>query len=114
MKRSIDEAKEILREMLRQAHADSMHSGSLSRLKSIVGLQRTSIGMLLDSLLEQFSEYASAKEYKKAQTIIKLDLKNGDQDLWEDYQDGGHYPPEFEKLMEYMLETLIADKWKNF
>ena len=107
-KRSIEEANEILREMLRQAHADSMHSGSLSRLKSIVGLQRTSIGMLLDSLLEQFSEYASAKEYKKAQTIIKLDLKNGSQDLWDDYQAGGDYPPEFEKLTNYMMETLIG------
>ena len=108
MKRSIDEAKEILKDMLRQAHADAKHSGSLSRLKSIVGLQRTSIGMLLDSLLEQFSEYASAKEYKKAQTIIKLDLKNGSQDLWDDYQAGGDYPPEFEKLTNYMMETLIG------
>ena len=108
MKRSIEEAKEILREMLRQAHADSMHSGSLSRLKSIVGLQRTSIGMLLDSLLEQFSEYASAKEYKKAETIIKIDLRNADQDIWDDYQKGGGFPPEYEKLIFYIMETLAG------
>jgi|TARA_B100001971_G_C18155633_1_gene518375 hypothetical protein len=47
-------------------------------------------------------------KYKKAQTIVKLDLKNGDQDFWGNYQNEGHNPPEFEKLMKYMMETLIG------
>jgi hypothetical protein len=93
---------------VRQAHVDSTHSGTLSRLKSVVGLQRTSIGMFLDSILEQFSEYASAKEYKKAETIIKIDLRNADQDIWDDYQKGGDFPPEYEKLILYIMETLAG------
>jgi hypothetical protein len=108
MKRSIDEAKKIVKDIVRQAHVDSTHSGTLSRLKSVVGLQRTSIGMFLDSILEQFSEYASAKEYKKAETIIKIDLRNADQDIWDDYQKGGDFPPEYEKLILYIMETLAG------
>ena len=108
MKRSIDEAKKIVIDIVRQAHIDSKHSGTLSRLKSVVGLQRTWVGMFLDSILEQFSEYASAKEYKKAETIIKIDLRNADQDIWDDYQKGGDFPPEYEKLILYIMETLAG------
>ena len=109
-KRSVDEAQEILRDIMRQAHADSMHSGTLSRLKSIVGLQPTSIGKFLESILEGFAKYASRDDYKKAEVIIKLDLKNGDSDIWSDYQNGGDYPPEFEKICNHIMESLTGIK----
>tara|TARA_B110000305_G_C18861424_1_gene368931 strand:+ start:133 stop:477 length:345 start_codon:yes stop_codon:yes gene_type:complete len=110
-KRSTEDALEILKEIVRQGHADAVHSGGLSRMKSIFGLQRTSVGMLLDSILESFGEYATVKQYKKAETIIKLDLKNADMELWENYQkNDGDYPPEFEILLEYMMEVLIGEE----
>jgi|TARA_B110000967_G_scaffold202614_1_gene241793 hypothetical protein len=111
-KRSIKVATTILKEMLRNAHADSMHSGTFSKFKSMIGAQRTSIGMFLDSFLQEFSEYASIKEYKKAQAILKLDLENGAQHLWEDYQAGGDYPPEFETLMTHVMEVLTGKNKK--
>ena len=109
-KRPVDEAKEILKDIVRQAHADSMHSGALSRLKSIVGLQPTSIEKFLESILEGFAKYASRDDYKKAEVIIKLDLKNGDSDIWSDYQNGGGYPKEFDKLGDHIMESLTGIK----
>ncbi|MBD1137974.1 hypothetical protein IDH33_04085 [Pelagibacterales bacterium SAG-MED43] len=66
--------------------------------------------MFLDSILEGFAKYASHDDYKKAEVIVKLDLKSGHSDIWEDYQNGGDYPPEFDKLCEYIMECLTGLK----
>ena len=56
---STTEATKILKEIVKKAHIESKHSGTGSRLKSIFGLQKTSIGMFLDSILSQYEKYAS-------------------------------------------------------
>ena len=104
---NVEEAQEILRKITSQAHADAKHDGALSQFKSMVGLQRTSIGMFLDSILEQFREYADTAAYSKARQIIKVDLGDADPDIWENYRSGGDYPPEFDILGKHIMETLI-------
>ena len=103
----VDKAKEILRKIISQAHADARHDGAFSQFKSMVGLQRTSIGMFLDSILEQFREYADPLAYSKARQIIKVDLGDANPDIWENYRSGGDYPPEFDILGNHIMETLI-------
>ena len=88
---NVDEAQEILRDIISKAHADSKHDGALSQFKSMVGLQRTSIGMFLDSILEQFRGYA-------------------DPDIWENFRSGGDFPPQFDILGKHIVETLIEQQ----
>ena len=104
---NVDEAQEILREIISKAHADAKHDGALSQFKSMVGLQRTSIGMFLDSILEQFRGYADPAAYSKARQIIKVDLGDADPEIWENYRSGGDYPPQFDILGKHIMETLI-------
>ena len=54
MKKDIESVNKIFKQMVKKAHMDAQHKSSGSRLKSIIGLQKTSIGMFLDSLLEQY------------------------------------------------------------
>tara|TARA_B100000029_G_C17368047_1_gene885134 strand:+ start:559 stop:888 length:330 start_codon:yes stop_codon:yes gene_type:complete len=104
---NVDEAQEILRKIISKAHTDAEHDGALSQFKSIIGLQRTSIGMFLDSILEQFRAYADPAAYSKAKQIIKVDLRDADPEIWKNYQSGGDYPPEFDILGNHIMETLI-------
>jgi len=104
---NVDEAKKILREIIMKAHSDAKHDGALSQFKSIVGLQRTSIGMFLDSILEQFRGYADPAAYNKAKQIIKVDLGDADPEIWENYRSDGDYPPQFDILGKHIMETLV-------
>ena len=101
---STTEATKILKEIVKKAHIESKHSGTGSRLKSIFGLQKTSIGMFLDSILSQYEKYASKKEFEEVQEFINMMYKRSD--IWDNYQKGGDYPATFEYLLLIIMKTL--------
>ena len=103
---STTEATKILKEIVKKAHIESKHSGTGSRLKSIFGLQKTSIGMFLDSILSQYAKYASKKEFEEVQEFIKMMYKRSD--IWDNYQKGGDYPATFEYLLLIIMKTLTG------
>ena len=103
---STSEATKILKEIIKKAHIESKHSGTGSRLKSIFGLQKTSIGMFLDSILSQYEKYASKKEFEEVQEFIKMMYKRSD--IWDNYQKGGDYPATFEYLLLIIMKTLTG------
>ena len=107
-KLSLKQSEKILREMVHQAHMESKHSGAGSRLKSMFFLQKTSIGMFLDSILNQYKKYASKKEFKEVEELV--DLMNRNQDIWNDYQKGGDYPATFEYLILLVMKSLTGKK----
>ena len=103
---STTEATKILKEIVKKAHIESKHSGTGSRLKSIFGLQKTSIGMFLDSILSQYEKYASKKEFEEVQEFINMMYKRSD--IWDNYQKGGDYPATFEYLLLVIMKTLTG------
>ena len=103
---STTEATKILKEIVKKAHIESKHSGTGSRLKSIFGLQKTSIGMFLDSILSQYEKYASKKEFEEVQEFINMMYKRSD--IWDNYQKGGDYPATFEYLLLIIMKTLTG------
>lgn len=103
---STNEAKKILKEIIEKAHIDSRHTGTGSRLKSIFGLQKTSIGMFLDSILSQYKNYASKKEFEEVQDFVDMIYKRSD--IWDGYQKGGDYPASFEYLLIIIMKTLTG------
>ena len=103
---STSEATKILKEIIKKAHIESKHSGTGSRLKSIFGLQKTSIGMFLDSILSQYEKYASKKEFEEVQEFINMMYKRSD--IWDNYQRGGDYPATFEYLLLIIMKTLTG------
>ena len=100
------EATKILKEIVKKAHIESKHSGTGSRLKSIFGLQKTSIGTFLDSILSQYEKYASKKEFEEVQEFINMMYKRSD--IWDNYQKGGDYPATFEYLLLIIMKTLTG------
>ena len=103
---STTEATKIIKEIVKKAHIESKHSGTGSRLKSIFGLQKTSIGMFLDSILSQYEKYASKKEFEEVQEFINMMYKRSD--IWDNYQRGGDYPATFEYLLLIIMKTLTG------
>ena len=103
---STTEATKILKEIVKKAHIESKHSGTGSRLKSIFGLQKTSIGMFLDSILSQYEKYASKKEFEEVQEFTNMMYKRSD--IWDNYQKGGDYPATFEYLLLIIMKTLTG------
>ena len=107
--KSIDEAKDILKQIILRAHLDSKHKSIGSRLKSIFGLQKTSIGMFLDSLLEGYKKNVS-KKYYNSEVEELFHLMNKNQDIWDEYQRGGDYPAIFDYASILMMESLTGEK----
>ena len=107
--KSIDEAKDILKQIILRAHLDSKHKSIGSRLKSIFGLQKTSIGMFLDSLLEGYKKNVS-KKYYNSEVEELVHLMNKKQDIWDEYQRGGDYPATFDYASILMMESLTGEK----
>ena len=105
---STTEATKILKKIVKKAHIESKHSGTGSRLKSIFGLQKTSIGMFLDSILSQYEKYASKKEFEEVQEFINMMYKRSD--IWDNYQKGGDYPATFEYLLLIIMKTLTGNE----
>ena len=106
-KRTLKEATALSKEIIKKAHVESQHGSSFGLFKTMVGLDRTSIQKFLDGLLKSFHKHAEDDwSYNMAKDIIKKDLRDGDPELWEDYQKGGDYPAECELLFKLLVNTL--------
>ena len=68
-KLSLPEATDLLKKIVLKAHQNAQHKNIGSRFKSIFGLQKTSIGMFLDSLLDEYKKMCPQK------TLIKKSKK---------------------------------------
>ena len=108
-KLSLPEATDLLKKIVLKAHQNSQHKNIGSRFKSIFGLQKTSIGMFLDSLLDEYKKNISAKDFNNEVEEI-FDVMHDRQDIWDKYQKGGDYPHTFTYAGILMLESFIGEK----
>jgi len=108
-KLSLPEATDLLKKIVLKAHQNSQHKNIGSRFKSIFGLQKTSIGMFLDSLLDEYKKNISAKDFNNEVEEI-FDVMHDRQDIWDKYQKGGDYPHTFTYAGILMLESFTGEK----
>ena len=108
-KKSLSEATKILKKIVYEAHQNSIHKNTGSRLKSMFGLQKTSIGMFLESLLQGYKKSVSKKDYNSEVEEL-VHLMNKRQDIWDNYQKGGDYPATFSYVGILMLESMTGKK----
>jgi hypothetical protein len=107
--KNFDEAKDILKKIIKESHIEAQHKSTGSRLKSIFGLQKTSIGMFLDSLLARYKNSVSKNNYNSEVEEL-VDLMHRRQDIWDSYQEGGDYPATFGYVMILMMESISGKK----
>ena len=108
-KKSLAEATKTLKEIVYEAHQNSKHKNTGSRLKSMFGFQKTSIGMFLDFILEEYKKSVSAKDFnEEVEELFKL--MNKRQDIWDKYQKGGDYPFTFNYATILMIESMTTKK----
>tara|TARA_B100001057_G_scaffold377171_1_gene382387 strand:+ start:327 stop:728 length:402 start_codon:yes stop_codon:yes gene_type:complete len=110
MKKDIESVNKIFKQMVKKAHMDAQHKSSGSRLKSIIGLQKTSIGMFLDSLLEQYKKGAPKKDHNKKDIEEIMSIMHKRQDIWDKYQKGGEYPATLTYVLILMIESYSGEK----
>ena len=108
-KKSLAEATKTLKKIVYEAHQNSKHKNTGSRLKSMFGLQKTSIGMFLDFILEEYKKSVPTKEFnEEVEELFKI--MNKKQDIWDKYQKGGDYPFTFSYALILMMESMTGKK----
>ena len=108
-KLSLPEATDLLKKIVLKAHQNAQHKNIGSRFKSIFGLQKTSIGMFLDSLLDEYKKNVPAKDFNKEVEEI-FDVMHDNQDIWDKYQKRGDYPHTFTYAGILMLDSFTGEK----
>lgn len=104
MKRSLEEATKLAKEIFRKAMDDSRHENIFERLKAIAGGNRSS-DKFLNSLLESIKVYDNDYYYLKVKKIIK-DEKIADLMM----KNTSEIPIEMEKIGELLIEMLMNSK----
>jgi dihydroxyacetone kinase-like predicted kinase len=109
---SVDDATAIMKNIVVNAHKKSLHKTTGSRLKSIFGWQKTSIGMFLDSFYDGFK--AIVPENKRNPEIEKIiEIMQNNENLWNNYQKGEEYPATFGYCTTLMAQCLTGIKAKG-
>lgn len=108
-KKTLPEATDLLKKIILKAHQNTQHKNMGSRLKSIFGLQKTSIGMFLDFLLDEYKKNVTTKDFNKEIEEL-FDVMHDRQDIWDKYQKGGDYPHTFTYVGILMLESFTGEK----
>ena len=108
-KKTLPEATDLLKKIVLKAHQNAQHKNMGSRFKSIFGLQKTSIGMFLDFLLDEYKKNVPTKDFNKEVEEL-FDVMHDRQDIWDKYQKGGDYPHTFTYAGILMLESFTGEK----
>ena len=108
-KNDLAKAQRTLKQIVKKAHLDAMHKNTGSRLKSIIRLQKTSIGMFLDSVLNGYKQHVSKKNHN-TEINDGFAIMHSRQDIWDNYQKGGDYPATFGYVTILMIESLSGQK----
>ncbi len=104
MKRSLEEATRLAKEIFKKALDDSRHENIFEKLKAIAGGSRSS-DKFLNSLLESIKVYGNNYYYLKAKKIIKDD-KIADLMM----ENTKELPVELEKIGKLLIEMLMSPK----
>lgn len=109
---SVDEAKDILKNIVLNAHKKASHKNIGSRIMSIVGFQKTSIGMFLEYFHDGFK--AVVQKNKRDPEIEEIiNVLEDNENLWDNYQKGGEYPETFGYCTTLMMQCLTGIKAKG-
>ena len=108
-KKTLPEATDLLKKIILKAHQNTQHKNMGSRLKSIFGQKKTSIGMFLDFLLDEYKKNVTTKDFNKEIEEL-FDVMHDRQDIWDKYQKGGDYPHTFTYVRILMLESFTGEK----